>query len=165
MCQRMLGKGIITYSDITFSSWSYNVKRLALSSKSSFDESVFQKLWSFRFIICRRLSSDIPFVRSNFPRSKFDFLQRLSRFREILLISEKSKKIFFNGFPISSPAFRFLKRLSDFFDGFPIFLNGFPLSEKSGNIWEGSPRTCERWLIKRFWDGEHFRDARLKLRR
>jgi hypothetical protein len=26
-----------------------------------------------------------------------------------ILISEKSEKIFFNGFPISSPAFRFLK--------------------------------------------------------
>jgi hypothetical protein len=31
-------------SNIAFLSWSYNVKRLALSSKSSFNESVFQKL-------------------------------------------------------------------------------------------------------------------------
>jgi hypothetical protein len=42
---------------------------------------------------------------------------------------------FFNGFPISSTAFRFLKRLSDFFNGFPIFFNGFPLSEKSRKIY------------------------------
>jgi hypothetical protein len=32
-------------------------------------------------------------------------------------------------------AFRFLQRLSNFFNGFPIFLNGFPLSEKSGKIY------------------------------
>jgi hypothetical protein len=46
------------------------------------------------------------------------------------LISEKSKKIFFNGFPSSSTAFRFLKRLSDFFNGFAFretFFNGFPI--------------------------------------
>ncbi len=32
---------------------------------------------------------------------------------------------FFNGFPLSSTAFRFLQRLSAFFNGFQIFLNGF----------------------------------------
>ena len=50
-------------------------------------------------------------------------------------ISEKSEKIFFNGFPISSTAFRFLQRLSAFFNGFPIFLNGFPLSKKYEKIY------------------------------
>jgi hypothetical protein len=40
--------------------------------------------------------------------------------------SEKSKKIFFNGFPISSAAFCFLRRISNFHNGFLIFLNGFP---------------------------------------
>ncbi len=87
----------------------------------------------YEFLFIRsNIPRKILFVRSNFPRSKFDFLQRLSHFWEMLLISEKSEKIFFNGFPISSTAFRFLKRLSDFFNGFPIFLNGFPFSEKSG---------------------------------
>ncbi len=47
-------------------------------------------------------------LKSNFPHTKFDFLQRLSTF--------------FNGFPI-------------FFNGFPIFLNGFPLSKKSKKIY------------------------------
>ncbi len=56
-------------------------------------------------------------------------------------ISEKSEKIFFNGFPISSTAFRSLRLISNsvtafkfsiFLNDFPIFLNGFPLFEKSG---------------------------------
>jgi hypothetical protein len=38
--------------------------------------------------------------KSNFPHTKFDFLQQLSTF--------------FNGFPLSSMAFQFLQRLSDF---------------------------------------------------
>jgi hypothetical protein len=49
---------------------------------------------------------------------------------------------FFDGFPLSSTAFRFLQRLSAFSNGFPnfsnglpIFLNGFPLSEKSEKIY------------------------------
>jgi hypothetical protein len=74
-------------------------------------------------------------LNSNFPHTKFDFLQRLSAFRE------KSEKIFFNCFPISSTAFRLLQRLSDCFNGFPlsekskkIFFNGFPLSEKFEKI-------------------------------
>jgi hypothetical protein len=50
-------------------------------------------------------------------------------------IFEKSEKIFFNGFLISSTAFCFLQRLSAFFNGFPIFLNGFPLSDKSRKIY------------------------------
>jgi hypothetical protein len=39
-------------------------------------------------------------LKSDFPHTKFDFLQRLSAF--------------FNGFPLSSMAFRFLQWLSDF---------------------------------------------------
>ncbi len=87
---------------------------------------------SFRKI---QFSSQNPFVRSNFPRSEFNFLQQLSHFREIRENLLQWLSDFFNGFPISSPAFRFLKQLSDFFNGFPIFLNGFPLSEKSGKIY------------------------------
>ncbi len=62
----------------------------------------------------------------------FQFLQWLSNFQET----------FFNGFPISSMAFRFLRRISVFrkgflifFNSFLIFLNGFPLSEKSRKIY------------------------------
>jgi hypothetical protein len=47
-------------------------------------------------------------LSSNFPHTKFDFLQWLSNFLQRL-------SPFFNGFPI-------------FFNGFPIFFNGFPLS-------------------------------------
>jgi hypothetical protein len=37
-------------------------------------------------------------LNSNFPHTKFDYLQRLSNFQEI-------QKIFFDGFPLSSTAF------------------------------------------------------------
>ncbi len=47
-------------------------------------------------------------LKSNFPHTKFDFLQLLSAF--------------FNSFPI-------------FLNGFPIFFNGFPLSKKSEKIY------------------------------
>jgi hypothetical protein len=47
-------------------------------------------------------------LKSNFPHTKFDFLQRLSAF--------------FNGFPLSSMAFQFLQRLSNF----PQRLSNFP---------------------------------------
>ncbi len=47
-------------------------------------------------------------LNSNFPHTKFDFLQRLSDF---------------------------LQRLSPFFDGFPIFFNSFPLSAESEKIY------------------------------
>jgi hypothetical protein len=43
-------------------------------------------------------------------------------------ISEKSKKIFFNGFPISSMSFQFLQRLFNFFNGFPISSTAFQFS-------------------------------------
>ncbi len=42
----------------------------------------------------------------------FKFLQRLSAFFNGFLLSKKSKKIFFNGFPISLMAFQFLQWLS-----------------------------------------------------
>jgi hypothetical protein len=42
----------------------------------------------------------ILLLKSDFPHTKFDFLQRLSAF--------------FNHFPISSTAFKFLQRLSNF---------------------------------------------------
>ena len=74
-------------------------------------------------------------LNSNFPHTKFDFLQRISNFREIQENLLQRLSDFFNGFPISSTAFRYLKRLSDFFNGFSIFLNGFLLSEKSGKIY------------------------------
>ncbi len=45
---------------------------------------------------------------SDFPRSKFDFLQRLSDFQEIRENLLQRLSDFFNGFPISSAAFRFL---------------------------------------------------------
>ncbi len=54
------------------------------------------------------------------------FLAQSSIFFNGFLISKKSEKIFFNSFPISSTAFRFLQRLSDFFNGFAF--NGFPIS-------------------------------------
>jgi hypothetical protein len=81
-------------------------------------------------------------LNSNFPHTKFNFLQWLSASREIrenLLqwlsaffnsfpLSKKSKKIFFNGFPLSSTAFHFLQRFYAFFNSFPIFqrLSNFP---------------------------------------
>jgi hypothetical protein len=50
----------------------------------------------------------------DFLSPKFDFLQRLS-------ISDKSEKIFLNGFPISLTAFCFLQRIFTFCNGFQIF--------------------------------------------
>jgi hypothetical protein len=47
-------------------------------------------------------------LKPNFPHTKFDFLQRLSAF--------------FNVFPLSSKAIRFLQRLSDF----PQWLSDLP---------------------------------------
>jgi hypothetical protein len=80
-------------------------------------------------------------LNSDFPHTKFNFLQRLSAFREIQDNLLQGLSDLFNGFPISSTAFYFLQRLSNFlqplsnfFNGFPIFLNGFPLSKKSKKI-------------------------------
>ncbi len=54
-------------------------------------------------------------LKSDFPHTKFDFLQRLSAF--------------FNGLPLSSTAFQFSST------AFCFFLSGFPLSEKSEKIY------------------------------
>ncbi len=56
------------------------------------------------------------------------FLAQNSIFFNGFLISKKFKKIFFNSFPISSTASRFLRCISTFRNGFLIFLNGFPIS-------------------------------------
>jgi hypothetical protein len=53
-------------------------------------------------------------LNSNFPHTKFDFLQRLSDFREIQENLLQRLSDFFNSFPLSSTAFCFLQRLSDF---------------------------------------------------
>jgi hypothetical protein len=57
----------------------------------------------------------------NFPHTKFNFLQRLSDFQEILENLLQRLFDFFNGFLLSSTAFRFLQRLSDF----PQWLSAF----------------------------------------
>jgi hypothetical protein len=74
-------------------------------------------------------------LKSDFPHTKFDFLQWLSNFLQRLSPFFNDFSIFFNGFsnffngfPLSSKALRF-------FNGFPIFLNGFSLSEKSKEIY------------------------------
>jgi hypothetical protein len=53
-------------------------------------------------------------LNSNFPHTKSNFLQRLSDFREIRENLLQWLSNFFNGFPLSSTAFRFLQWLSDF---------------------------------------------------
>ncbi len=67
-------------------------------------------------------------LNSNFPHTKFDFLQRLSDFREIQENLLQRLSAFFNGFPLSSTAFRFLQRLSAFFNGFPLSSMAFRFS-------------------------------------
>ncbi len=53
-------------------------------------------------------------LNSNFPHTKFNFLQRPSDFREIRENLLQRISNFFNGFPLSSTAFCFLQRLSNF---------------------------------------------------
>jgi hypothetical protein len=53
-------------------------------------------------------------LNSNYPHTKFNFLQQLSNFREIRKNLLQLLSNFFNGFPLSSTAFRFLQRLSTF---------------------------------------------------
>jgi hypothetical protein len=53
-------------------------------------------------------------LNSNFPHTKFNFLQRLSNFQEIQENLLQRLSNFFNGFPLSSTDFRFLQRLSNF---------------------------------------------------
>jgi hypothetical protein len=52
-------------------------------------------------------------LNSNFLHTKFDFLQWLSNFQEIQENLLQWLSDFFNGFPMSSTAFRFLQRLSN----------------------------------------------------
>jgi hypothetical protein len=66
------------------------------------------------------------FLKSDFPHTKFDFLQRLSAF--------------FNGFPISLMAFQFLQRLSDF----PKQLSAF--REIQENLIYGGKYTKDHYL-------------------
>ena len=75
----------------------------------------------FRF---SSLETRFPKIGFLLPFLAFPFLQWLSHFSNGFLI-------FFNGFPLSPTAFRFLPNFSN---GFPIFLNSFPLSEKSEKI-------------------------------
>jgi hypothetical protein len=53
-------------------------------------------------------------LNSDFPHTKFDFLQRLSDFQEIKENLLQWLSNFSNSFPLSSTAFRFLQRLSNF---------------------------------------------------
>jgi hypothetical protein len=53
-------------------------------------------------------------LNSNFPHTKFDFLQQLSDFQEIQKNLLQRLSNFFNSFLLSSTAFRFLQRLSGF---------------------------------------------------
>jgi hypothetical protein len=53
-------------------------------------------------------------LNSDFPHTKFNFLQRLSDFPEIQENLLQWLSDFFNGFLLSSTAFRFLQRVSDF---------------------------------------------------
>jgi hypothetical protein len=60
-------------------------------------------------------------LNSNFPHTKFNFLQRLFDFQEIRENLLQRLSNFSNGFALSSMAFRFLQRLSDF----PQWLSAF----------------------------------------
>jgi hypothetical protein len=53
-------------------------------------------------------------LNSDFPHTKFDFLQRLSDFREIRENLLQRLSNFPNSFPLSSTAFRILQQLSNF---------------------------------------------------
>jgi hypothetical protein len=50
-------------------------------------------------------------LNSNFPHTKYNFLQRLSNFREIRENLVQRLSDFFNGFPLSSTAFRFPRNM------------------------------------------------------
>jgi hypothetical protein len=60
-------------------------------------------------------------LNSDFPHTKFNFLQRLSNLREIQENLLQRLSNFSNGFPFSSMAFRFLQLLSNF----PQWLSAF----------------------------------------
>jgi hypothetical protein len=48
-------------------------------------------------------------LNSNFPHTKFNFLQQLSAFQKIQENLLQRLSNFFNGFPLSSAAFQFLQ--------------------------------------------------------
>jgi hypothetical protein len=60
-------------------------------------------------------------LNSDFPHTKFNFLQWLSAFQEI-------QENLLQRLPLSSTAFCFVQRLSAFFNGFPISSTAFQFS-------------------------------------
>ncbi len=60
-------------------------------------------------------------LNSDFPHTKFNFFQQLSDFQEIQENLLQRLSNFFNGFPLSSMAFRFLQWLSDFIQWLSAF--------------------------------------------
>jgi hypothetical protein len=64
-------------------------------------------------------------LNSDFPRSKFDFLQRLSDFQEIRENLLQRLSDFFNAFLLSITAFKFSSMAFRFRE---TYFNGFPLS-------------------------------------
>jgi hypothetical protein len=71
-------------------------------------------------------------LNSNFPHTKFDFLQRLSNFLQLL-------SPFFNGFLI-------------FFNGFPIFFSGFLLSSMAFRF----PRNPRKSIYGGKYTNDHY---------
>jgi hypothetical protein len=67
-------------------------------------------------------------LNPDFPHTNFDFLRLLSAFQEIRENLLQRLSDFFNGFLLSSTAFRFLQRLLLSKKSKKIFFNGFPLS-------------------------------------
>jgi hypothetical protein len=69
---------------------------------------------------CQKLENVVGKIVIFLAQNPIFFAQNLIFFNG-LPISKKSKKNFLNGFPISSTAFRFLRRISTFCNGFQIF--------------------------------------------
>ncbi len=76
---------------------------------------------SGRWYSFRNIPSGSLLLKSDFPRSKFNFLQRLSDFREIRVNLLQRLSDFFNGFPISEKPSSILSKYSylEYFD-FPL---------------------------------------------
>jgi hypothetical protein len=85
------------------------------------------------------------------------FLAQNSIFFNGFLISEKFEKIFFNGFPISSTAFRFLRCISNFRNGFLVFLNGFPISSTAFQF-SSTAFHFSRNPVKSIYGGKYMKD-------
>ena len=69
---------------------------------------------------CQKLKKVVGKIEIFLAQNPMFFAQNLIFFNGFP-ISEKSEKIFFNGFPISLTAFRSLRRISNFCNGFQIF--------------------------------------------